>query len=75
MHSQRYNTLKIHMKQLAMRYDMIHPVTMLYDTIHPCYDALRSDSPLLRCSAIRFTPVTMQYDAVRSDSPLLRCSV
>ncbi len=25
MHSQRYDTLKIHMKQLPMRCDMIHP--------------------------------------------------
>ncbi len=33
MHSQRYDTLKIHMKQLAMR----------CDTIHPYYDAVRFD--------------------------------
>ncbi len=45
MHSQRYNTLKIYMKQLAMPYD----------------------SPLLRCSAIRFDSTQcdlMQYDAM-----------
>ncbi len=33
MHSQRYDTLKIHMKQLAIR----------CDTIHPYYDAVRFD--------------------------------
>ncbi len=43
MHSQRYDTLKTHMKQLAMRYD----------------------SPLLRCSAIRFRFNTMRFDAIR----------
>ncbi len=33
MHSQQYDTLKIHMKQVPMR----------WDTIHPCYDAVWSD--------------------------------
>ncbi len=44
MHSQQYDTLKIHMKQLAMR----------YDTIHPYYDAVRFDTiqhnAILRCN-------------------------
>ncbi len=30
MHSQKYDTLKIDMKQLPMRYDMIHPY---YDAV------------------------------------------
>ncbi len=42
MHIQWYDTLKIHMKQLAMRYD----------------------SPLLQCSAIRFRFDTMRFDAM-----------
>ncbi len=33
MHSQQYDTLKIHMKHLPMR----------CDTIHPCYDAVQFD--------------------------------
>ncbi len=36
MHSQQYETLKIDMKQLPMRYDMIHPYykcSAIFDSI------------------------------------------
>ncbi len=44
MHSQRYDTLKIHMKQLAMQCDMIHP----------CYDAVRFHFNSIRFNTMRF---------------------
>ncbi len=49
MHTQRYDTLKIYMKQLAMRYDMIHPY----------YDAVRFD--LIRFNKMRFDAME-KYD-------------
>ncbi len=54
MHSQQYDTLKIHMKQLAMR----------WDTIHPCYDAVR-----FNFNSIRFN--TMRFDAMEKIWSLL----
>ncbi len=50
MHSQWYDTLKMHTKQLAMRCDMIH----LY------YDAVRFDFDF---DSIQFN--TMRFDAIR----------
>ncbi len=44
MHSQRYDTLKIHMKQLLMRCNMIHSY----------YDAVRSDYDSIWFNTMRF---------------------
>ncbi len=43
MHSQRYDTLKIHLEQLPM----------WCDTIHPYYDAVRFDSMEIAFNASR----------------------
>ncbi len=50
MHSQRYDTLTMHMKQLSMR----------CDTIHPYYDAVWSDFDSIQHNAIQCK--TMQLE-------------
>ncbi len=45
MHSQRYDTLKIHMTQLAMQ----------CDTIHPYYDAVQFDST--QCDSMQWKKI------------------
>ncbi len=46
MHSQRYNTLKIQMKPLAMQCDAIQftPITMQWDSISIRFDTMRFDA-------------------------------
>ncbi len=48
MHSQRYDTLNIHMKQLAIQCNL-----MRYDTIHSYYDAARLNLNSIQHNVIR----------------------
>ncbi len=48
MHSQRYNTFKIDMKQLAMRCNTIHPY---YDAVEFDFDPIQHDS--MQCDTIK----------------------
>ncbi len=52
MHSQRYDTLKIHMKQVPMRCDTIHPITMQCDPISIQFNTMRFDA--IQCMEITF---------------------
>ncbi len=48
MHSQRYDTLKIHMKQLAMRCDTIH---LYYDAVWFDFNSIQHNA--IRCNTIQ----------------------
>ncbi len=56
MHSQLYDTLKIHMKELAIRCDMIHPY---YDAVWSDFDSIRFNKmrfDAIRCNEKKYNP-------------------